>query len=565
MNRSQRRWVPLIVVFACDGSAYLLLMARLGMTAAGGVVVLACLLRAVFLPTGRILIAQLPRSKSARLVLSLALSAAVYLGILVHLVYAGYFRTVPHFKALHHLDDLPATVSQVVLQLVDLPVLIVMILFVVQAVVLPRLLKEWRPAPGRAAVALLALLSLFVANRGAARMLYERRGAVPAERLAVYGLPDAVLRFGFGDLWWTQLRSEINHLRWLNPAAAYPGKTSEDAAPVDEVRPLGLNLIMVQMESVEQWAIDAEVRERPVMPFLQKLQSEALVFKHVFAHHSGGGSSDAELASLLSLLPLATHSGLLTADWDRVNPLPRHLAAHGYLTVAMHANRATYFNRDLAYPEMGFDTFLSSADYGGAARGWSSRDEAFLTQSLEKMRTLPEPFFALVITMQSHGPFTNHDRRPAADPGPGHDRLERDYLQCMAEVDGALELFVAGLEALGLLHRSVVMLYGDHSAQVADHRVADKEVVPLMVLAPGRESSAIDRVGSHLDLAPTALDLLGLSEPEGWIGSSLLAPGQGVALFNDLSEIRLEEGRLVSMQAEGRLPYLLYSASILDP
>ncbi len=387
---------------------------------------------------------------------------------------------------------------------------------------------------------------------------------MPAERLAVYDLPDAVLRFGLADLWWSHLESEVRHRNWPIPATGYPGKIVDQSYQPVSRQPTGANLIMIQMESVDPWVIEADVRDRPVMPFLRSLQERAMVFRQIFAQHSGGGSSDAELATMLSLLPLTTHSGLLTAQWNLVDPLPRHLASNGYTTVAMHANRATYFNRDLAYPRLGFQQFLSEEHYQGEARGWQSKDEAFLAQSIDVLSSLPEPFFTLLITMQSHGPFTNHDRWPEVDPGPGHHRLMRDYMQCMKEVDRALELFFSELDTRGLLERSVVVLYGDHSSQVGDISPLRKEQIPLLVLAPGHVALEVERLGSHLDLAPTVLDLLGVNEPASWLGTSLLCSGSGKVLFNDLNEIEVRGGSLVVHRAEDRMPFMLYSAWLLD-
>jgi lipoteichoic acid synthase len=570
MANDQRKVITAIaVVGACDVLAYLLLMGRLGMMEASIPIVLACTLRALFIPAVRILSTVIWRSTVVRTVVVVVLSVVFYLGILVASIYAGFFHTVPHPKAMHHLGELPETTGHIVFQLFGATEITIIVLFLVQTVAMAQILKRWRPKRNRALSSLAVLVLLFVIQVRVSHLINDRFSDSPWDRHAVYGLPEAVLRFGLADLWWSQIEAEWNQRKHPIPDTPYPGKIADEILQqqdgIAERRPTGANLIMIQMESVDPWVMDAEVNGRAVMPFLRSLQQRALVFDEIYAQHSGGGSSDAELASMLSLLPLSTHSGLLTADWNRVQPLPRHLAEHGYSTVALHANRATYFNRDLAYPHLGFQRFLSESSFSGAAHGWESRDEAFFAQSAVLLQGLPEPFMALLITMQSHGPFSNHNGVASADPGPTEPRLLRDYLQCMAEVDGALESFIHRLESAELAGRSVVVLYGDHNSQVKPRPLQQNERIPLLILAPGLDAQRLGRLGSHLDIGPTVLELIGLEEPDGWLGTSLLTPGDGRALFNDLTELEVHDGAVRSRRAEDMMPFMLYSAKLLDP
>ena len=77
--------------------------------------------------------------------------------MLVHLVYAGFFRTVPHPKAMHHLGELPETASQLVLQLFGPAELALVALFVVQTAAMARVLSRWRAPRARALPGLAAL------------------------------------------------------------------------------------------------------------------------------------------------------------------------------------------------------------------------------------------------------------------------------------------------------------------------------------------------------------------------------------------------------------------------
>ena len=68
------------------------------------------------------------------------------------------------------------------------------------------------------------------------------------------------------------------------------------------------NVIMVQVESLGKIMLFYELGGKKVMPFLNSLIPQSVFFDNFVAQHSGGGSSDAELSTLLSLLPLRSHS-----------------------------------------------------------------------------------------------------------------------------------------------------------------------------------------------------------------------------------------------------------------
>ena len=111
---------------------------------------------------------------------------------------------------------------------------------------------------------------------------------------------------------------------------------------------------------------------------------------------------------MLSLLPLTTGSGFATADWSRLTPLPHILNGAGYTCVGLHSNRGSFYERSRRYAKMGFVDFHDQKRFSGDAAGWYSKDGAFFEQSVEKLKSVPKPFFGYAITLQSHGPFRNY-------------------------------------------------------------------------------------------------------------------------------------------------------------
>ena len=215
-------------------------------------------------------------------------------------------------------------------------------------------------------------------------------------------------------------------------------------------------------------------------------------------------------------------------------------------------------------PRLGFQRFYSEEDFSEEAGGWLSKDEAFFRESLDRIEQMKRPFFAYLITMQSHGPFGNHGGLPEWMEPPPENELRANYLATMHEVDQALAFLFGELDRRGLSRTTLVMLYADHLAGLDGFRVMGHEKIPLYMLHPKLEPQVLDRVGSHVDLAPTVTHLLRMAEPKGWLGSSLFSRGAGGVLFNNGDFVRRQsDGTLESAPLISAQPYIDYSFSVL--
>ncbi len=500
--------------------------------------------------------------QSLRLALGAVSSLVFFWVVAAYGLYHAWSGSVPHVAMVVHGGEVREVLPQVLHQVATGWSVFLILAWLMQLVAVALLPSGRLWSCGKAWLVIILIVVGAAAHGGVARTVWDAGGRVEARRLWVFDLNESVARFGIVPSWWRDVSASIGRLRYPIDEP-WPGTLTGRAAVPELSLAKARNIILLQVESLDPWIIDREVRGQPVMPHLQALARESRVFLNFFAQHSGGGSSDAELAIHLGVLPLATHSGLLSADWASVRPLPALVAEHGWSTAAFHANRATYFNRNIVYPRLAFERFFSEQNFSGRASGWESVDAEFMRQALAFVDGMEEPFFVSLITLQSHGPFRHHQSQPRADPGPETSRLERDYLQCMNEVDASIGVLTDWLGRSGHKDDTAVVLFGDHLSRARGPEPPGPEIIPLMVMSPLLEPGLDSRVGTHLDLGPTVLDLLGLEAPDGWLGTSLLDGGPGVAVFNDLEEIRLEEGRLVTRKNETWMPFLLYSATVL--
>ena len=447
---------------------------------------------------------------------------------LLFTLYYSYFQMPPSLYAAFQADQAPYIFQQVVLQLMGPMEWLSLALLCMSALVAIR----WGRAIARpyplAALALVLLVFVFY-NMTKKTMLEVARATGEREDFRIFRFIPYVRE---------SLREQLPFYldKRLPAAVAWPGKVNPagEGGPRQE----GLrNVLILQVESLDKWVIDHSVDGREVMPNLRRLKAESLYFDNFYAQRGGGGSSDAELAALTSLLP-QEYAALRSPTLRFVPSLARVLASHGYHAIGMHGFTGKFWYRTDAYRNLGFHRFADQKSYAGEAQGWHSKDLPFLEQSLAMLKALPKPFFAYLITMQSHGPYRNYSEATLPFQ-PGRPDLLEHYLRSMHEVDAAIGVFWEGLRASGLLEDTIVLLYADHDSGAKETGCLHK-CVPLLMQAPGVQAGVNPTLGSHLDIAPTVFALLGLAEPsDAWLGASLLSPGPREIPFPDGKSLRL--------------------------
>ncbi len=289
----------------------------------------------------------------------------------------------------------------------------------------------------------------------------------------------------------------------------------------------GRNLIFLQIESLENWVIGYKINGQLVAPNLTALATQGKYFPNYYSQIGPGNTADAEFSTLNSLYPLPDEVAFITYAQHQYTALPSLLDSNGYTTAAMHGDVATFWNRSNAYPSMGYQKIISQQDYTiPRPIGFDNLgDSDFFQQSLPKVQALKQPFMATLITLSTHTPFElPQDLQTLSIPSNTTlTPTQQQYLETVHYSDAAIGSFIAGLKADGLYDNSLLAIYGDHEAFIG---TPDSQTnhVPLILLAPGAENfSGTDTTpGSHLDLYPTVVDLLGITPPKSILGQDLL-------------------------------------------
>ena len=117
-----------------------------------------------------------------------------------------------------------------------------------------------------------------------------------------------------------------------------------------------------------------------------------------------------------------------------------------------------------------------------------------------------------------------------------YQRFMADYLRCVASVDESVGRVLDHLKAAGLADDTMVIYTSDQGFFLGDHGLYDKRFMyeesirmPLLIRWPGKTKGGteVDSIVLNVDLAPTLLDVAGVSPPDAMQGRSFKLILQG--------------------------------------
>lgn len=313
----------------------------------------------------------------------------------------------------------------------------------------------------------------------------------------------------------------------------------------------GKNLVVVQVEALQGFVINSSINGQEITPNLNKLIKSSLYFDNYYTETAGGGTSDAELLSNVSMFPAKQGSTYIRFSGNDFYSLSEKLSEQGYKTFAMHAYKPGFWNRSVMYKTLGFDEFINKNNFiQDEISGMGLNDKSFFKQSLEYMEKQREPYYSLLITLTSHYPFNNDKKYYSSfDVGKYKDTFFGNYLEAIHYADEALGDFIGELEARGLMDRSVLAVYGDHFAipkdkkeylaeflgleDMDDYNWVKHQKVPLIIHVPEGKYSGTRHIASGgVDFMPTILNIMGVDSSDmPMLGRDLLNSSEGMAIL----------------------------------
>ena len=290
----------------------------------------------------------------------------------------------------------------------------------------------------------------------------------------------------------------------------------------------GKNLIVIQVEALQKFAINAKVEGQEVTPNLNKWLNKSMYFDNYFYQVAAGNTSDAEFLSNNSLYPAASGAAYYMYSGNQFKSLPSTLQDKGYYTAAMHGYKDGFWNRNVMYKAQKFQDFYGESTYNiDEEVGLGLSDKSFFNQSLEKMKTFKQPFYSFLISLSSHFPYDDVKGYGEFNVGKYEGSFLGNYLKGIHYTDAQLGIFLENLEKDGYLDNSIVVIYGDHNAisknyiqelydfvgekSPNDLKWYELQKVPMMIHFPQDQNKGVNHTyGGQIDLYPTLANLYNL-------------------------------------------------------
>lgn len=312
----------------------------------------------------------------------------------------------------------------------------------------------------------------------------------------------------------------------------------------------GKNVIIVQLESLNEYIIGKKVNGKEITPNLNNFFATNIYCSEMY-NQGLGTTADSEFVMENSMYPL--ENGYVFQKYYDNNWLDIYttLRNEGYYTSFMHPNDSTYWNREEVYKNgYNIDEYNDITKFPNIekAAGFYS-DEGFLEEAVSIMDSYEGNFCTTLVTVTTHIPFELtgiSDLELKLTIGYDDildykDYIYKNYIVSCNFMDYAFGKFLQKLEETGLMEESILVVYGDHGAgfscvedierlynengiEYTEFEDEIKDVhIPFGIKIPDINSSdTIERAMSKIDIKPTIIDLLGLKNNFG-IGQTIFS------------------------------------------
>jgi phosphoglycerol transferase MdoB-like AlkP superfamily enzyme len=235
--------------------------------------------------------------------------------------------------------------------------------------------------------------------------------------------------------------------------------------------------------------------------------------------------------------------------------LPSLLREKGYSTFFVHGAKRGSMGFNALVRQTGIEQYISKEDIlreGGRDDGvWGVYDEDTFLYSHRLFEAQTKPFFAVIFSLSSHTPY----KLPAEKfHFYKQERPFYDFLNSLRYSDYALSRFFDAARNAHYFSNTVFIIVGDHTeGKSVGNSLSQRFSVPCLIYAPRHLTPMrVTKTVTHVDLAPTLLDVLRSSDDHASFGQSAFinSPGTGLLPYGDF-DIFVREGSMLVSSPHG--------------
>ncbi len=306
----------------------------------------------------------------------------------------------------------------------------------------------------------------------------------------------------------------------------------------------GKNVIFVYLESVEQVYLNEKLFPG-LLPNLQNYIKNSFYLSNIeefpYTTWTMAGIFSSQCGVPLLSGGLANGNDYLMNDAkEKLVCLGDILKKAGYHQEFMMGSWANFAGQDEFLTSHGYDrvwdfrNLFSKSEDRKYVHGWGLYDDTLykrVKERLVELEKLNKPFNFSFITIDTHSP-SGH----VAKSCPKYPGEQEKLLQALHCSDSLFYKFYEWFKGTSLAANTTVFVMSDHLAMRND--LSDKygdEKRKLIALALGEKAKVIRQRGSHVDIAPTLLDIMGVKTNATFIVGKSLLQENSPKRFNSMS------------------------------
>lgn len=315
------------------------------------------------------------------------------------------------------------------------------------------------------------------------------------------------------------------------------------------------NVIIVQLESVQEFVVNKEINGTQITPNLNKFLRENIEFTNMHMQ-SYSTTADSEHSTITSLYPMENGMAFSKYYTNTYDDIFKMFNSANYFTSYMHGNYPYFWNRGNVYGRLGLDDLSLKEQFNDLSENINGdlSDELLYRQAVEKLEQFDKPFLSYIVAASSHTPFVleglQDKSKVTVDVGKYKDTPFGNYLEAVNYADYAFGVFIEELKEAELYEDTAILVFGDHNGlnmyneelvdflKYIDPNVTDIDLklnytrVLCGFKIPGMGNIEIEKPINKLDIKPTLTYLCDIEDGFS-LGTNMFASKDFVCLNNE--------------------------------
>ncbi len=297
------------------------------------------------------------------------------------------------------------------------------------------------------------------------------------------------------------------------------------------------NIILIITESLTAKALEATGGKAGIMPELNQLVKEGVLFNHIYA---SSDRTDKGIAAVLAGYPSLPGSSALKYQklTEKLAFIPKKLNSEGYKSEFYYGGTLDFANYRSFLVQAGFDKMVSDKDFPAAdlKSKWGAFDHVVFNRFMTDTPDNDDIFFKTILTLTSHEPFET----PVAPVFKGNDD-ETKYLNSLHYADQVIGDFIKVAKTRKWWNNTLVVIIADHGNRLPGNSEIwenSKYHIPMIWLGGALRvtDTLIENLASQTDLAATVLAQLQINCEDMKFSRNILTSGYKPFSFYTFSE-----------------------------